>query len=105
MIARRLAQIARTYLPVAFFTATALYFIFHLVTGDRGLLAYIAIKRELDDATVILAELEVEKQDLQRDVSLLYDTPIDVDMLEERARVELGFVREDETIILHPKAD
>ena len=69
------------------------------------MLAYIAIKRELDDATVILAELEVEKQDLQRDVSLLYDTPIDVDMLEERARVELGFVREDETIILHLKAD
>ena len=30
MLALRLAQIARTYLPVAIFTATALYFIFHL---------------------------------------------------------------------------
>ena len=77
MLARRLAQLARTYLPAAVFTATALYFIFHLVTGERGLLAYMAIQRELNDATGILAELE------------------------ERARIELGFVRDDEMIILH----
>ena len=76
MLALRLAQIARTYLPVAIFTATALYFIFHLVTGERGLLAFMAIKRELNDATVILADLEVEKVALERDVELLNDTPI-----------------------------
>ncbi|MGB1147254.1 MAG: FtsB family cell division protein [Alphaproteobacteria bacterium] len=101
MLARRLAQLARTYLPAAVFTATALYFIFHLVTGERGLLAYMAIQRELNDATGILAELEETKLELERDVALLYDTPIDVDMLEERARIELGFVRDDEMIILH----
>jgi len=101
MLARRLAQIARTYLPAAIFTAAALYFIFHLVTGERGLLAYMAINRELGDATEILAELEATKVELERDVALLYDTPIDLDMLEERARIELGFVRDDEMIILH----
>lgn len=105
MIARRLAQIIRIYAPVAVFTATALYFIFHLVTGERGLLAYIAIQRELDDATAILERLEVEKGALERDVALLYDTPIDLDMLEERARMELGFVRQNEMIILHPKGN
>ncbi len=105
MLARRLAQIARMYLPVAVFTAAALYFIFHLVTGERGLLAYIAIQRELDDASLILSELEVDKIELERDLALLYDTPINVDMLEERARMELGFVRENEMIILHPKED
>ena len=105
MLARRLAQTARTYLPVAIFTATALYFIFHLVTGERGLLAYMAIQRELNDANEILADLEVEKAELERDVALLYDTPIDLDMLEERARIELGFVRQDEMIILHSEGN
>ena len=96
-----MAQIARTYLPAAVFTAAALYFIFHLVTGERGLLAYMAIQRELNDATAILADLETARLELERDVVLLHDTPIDVDMLEERARIELGFVRDDEMIILH----
>ena len=105
MLALRLAQIARTYLPVAIFTATALYFIFHLVTGERGLLAFMAIKRELNDATAILADLEVEKVALERDVELLNDTPINIDMLEERARIELGYVREDEMIILHKQGN
>lgn len=105
MLARRLAHIARIYLPAAFFTATALYFTFHLVTGERGLLAYMAIKRELDDATQILSHLEATKAELERDVALLYDTPIDLDMLEERARIELGFVRQDEMIILHSEGN
>ena len=105
MLSRRLAQLARIYLPVVVFTATVLYFTFHIVTGERGLLAYVALQRELSEANVILADLQTDRLELERDVALLYDTPIDLDMLEERARVELGYVREDEMILLHANPD
>ncbi len=101
MFARHLARLARLYLIPAVFAAACLYFIFHLVTGERGLLAYLAIRKELDTAQSMLTALEDEQRALERDVSLLRDTPVDLDMLEERARIELGFVRPDEMIIVY----
>ena len=49
----------------------------------------------------MLSELREEQRALERDVALLRDTPVDLDMLEERARIELGYVRQDETIIVY----
>ena len=101
MFARRLTQLARIYLIPAVFAAACLYFIFHLITGERGFLAHLAISKELDTAQAMLSDLQQEQRALERDVALLRDTPVDLDMLEERARIELGYVRQDEMIIVY----
>ena len=49
----------------------------------------------------MLSDLQQEQRALERDVALLRDTPVDLDMLEERARIELGYVRQDEMIIVY----
>ena len=51
-----------------------------------------------------LKELKVEHALWERRVALLRGNQIDPDMLEERARAELGLAdSRDETLLLHPR--
>lgn len=86
--------------------ATVAYFGFHMMTGDRGLQAYLRVTGELDQAKALNAELKDERQKLEQRVSLLRDQSLDPDMLEERARALINLGREDEVVIFydHPKS-
>ena len=94
----------------AFFTALALYtgaalfigyFGVNAYTGNRGLRA----KQDLDQQYAMLneelSELRAERAEWQRRVALLKAESIDPDMLDERARVMLGYLdRRELTLIL-----
>ena len=87
--------------PVIFATLFG-YFGYHLVNGDRGLLAMARLEREVQIANQILAEAETTKKIWERRVSALRNQSLDPDMLDERARALLNFARKDDVIIFTP---
>lgn len=79
------------------------YFAFHVVHGDRGLIAWWDIKQRVVAARQTLAVARAERETLERWVRLMNPGSLDADMLEERARLTLNYGHADDIIILDPK--
>ncbi len=79
------------------------YFAYHLVNGERSLLAWRHMDVEITEAETRLAALQGERTALERRASLLRPDHLDPDMLEERARAVLNFARPDEVVVLAPR--
>ena len=75
------------------------YFSYHLVQGDRGLIARDRLVAEVDTATVVLGDLQVERTRLEHLVDRLGPDAIDPDLLDERARAMLGWAHPNELVI------
>jgi cell division protein FtsB len=79
------------------------YFSYHLVEGDRGVLAWLRMQHRIEEAEIQLAKVTTERQALEHRVLLLRPDHLDPDMLEERARAMLNMGRADEVVIFEPK--
>ncbi len=75
------------------------YFIYHLIQGERGLLAWGRLKQQVTIAEQKLQAVKTEQQALEQRVHLMRPDSLDTDMLEEQAKEKLNFVRKDEIII------
>ena len=84
--------------PIVFATVFG-YFGYHLVNGDRGLLAMAHLQREVLIAEQNLAEAEATRKIWERRVSALRNQSLDPDMLDERARQMLNLAQPDEVVI------
>lgn len=78
------------------------YFGFHFVQGERGLIAWLRYHQQIDAAAAQLALVKGEREAIEHRVSLLRPERIDPDLLDERAREVLGLVRKDEAVIYAP---
>ena len=87
--------------PVIFATLFG-YFGYHLVNGDRGLLAMAHLQREVLIADQNFAEAETTRKIWERRVSALRNQSLDPDMLDERARALLNYSRKDDIIVFTP---
>jgi len=87
--------------PVIFATVFG-YFGYHLVNGDRGLLAMAHLQREVMIANQNLAEAEATRKIWERRVTELRNQSLDPDMLDERARALLNYARKDDIIVFTP---
>lgn len=76
------------------------YFSYFTINGDRGLLRYMYLNKEIKQAQAISDQFRTQKEELESKVKLLSSNSLDVDLLEERAREVLNYVGEDEFIIL-----
>ena len=77
-----------------------IYFAFHAVNGERGLLKYLYLRQEISEARKIAAEYDRQKSRLEEKVKHLSNASLDLDLLEERARIVLNLAGRDEFIIL-----
>ena len=77
------------------------YFGYHAVHGDRGLLVWIQLKNEIKQAETIHASLIDTRQQFEHRVAFLRPESLDRDLLLERAHLILGLVRDDEVVILN----
>ncbi len=87
--------------PVIFATVFG-YFGYHLVNGERGLLAMAQLQRETQIADQNLLEAETERKIWELRVSELRNQSLDPDMLDERARALLNDASKDDIIIFTP---
>jgi len=78
------------------------YFAYHSIHGSRGLFAWVDRNHELEVKRLELDQIRAERQWLEERVGALSDDGIAVDLLEETL-YELGFVHENEVIILDPE--
>lgn len=77
-----------------------IYFVYHTVQGDRGVVSWIQINSEISKAENRLSFLKKEKEELEAKTSLLKKNNLDLDLLEERTRKILGYTYPDELIII-----
>lgn len=85
-------------------TLVVAYIAYHTVQGDRGLLAYFTYSQEVNRATETLQDVRQNREKLGHRVALLRPESLDPDLLEERARITLDLVRDDEFILFLPPA-
>ena len=76
------------------------YFAFHAINGERGLIRYLYLRQEIAEAGKIAEQYSRQKQHLEEKVRHLSNNSLDLDLLEERARIVLNLAGEDEFIIL-----
>ena len=79
-----------------------LYFVYHAVEGDRGLLAYFRMTHDIAETQAGLDQITVDRQGLELRVSRLRANSLDRDLLEERARAILNYVRPEEIVVRPP---
>lgn len=75
------------------------YFAYHAVEGDRGIRAWQRLDGEIAEASEVRGRLASEQAALEKRVSMLRPDSLDADLLEERARLVLGYVPVDAMIL------
>ena len=76
------------------------YFVHHAHSGNRGLEAKRALKRQAYQVNEELERVKAERAEWERRIALLRTDQIDRDLLEERARVVLGRVHRNDLVVI-----
>jgi cell division protein FtsB len=99
-VAQDLKKRLRAVVWPLLFACIAIYFGFHLVRNDNGLLALRAYDQRLDEAKTVLAQLTAERASLEKETQALRPSNIQLDALAEQARVRLNMGWPSEVLIL-----
>lgn len=100
---RELKRRVRQVMPQVLLAGLTVYFCYHAIQGEHGILAGLRLEQELGQARALNSELTGEQERLEHRVGLLRPDSLDPDMLEERARVLLNYGRGDEYVIYTTK--
>jgi len=76
------------------------YFAYHAVQGDRGLIAMAQLRQDVSALQAQVLDVRAARMDLDVKVFSLRPESIDPDLLEERARFLLGYGFEDEVLVI-----
>ncbi len=80
------------------------YFVYHLIEGERGLIRWLSLTREIRAENFNLEAVRAQREALDLRVSNLKPDHLDPDLLDERVRAILNLVAPDETVIMQPGA-
>ena len=75
------------------------YFAYHVIHGDRGLIAWRSLEQQVAAAESELARVQAEREVLEHRVHLLHPDSLDLDMLDEWSRRLLNYGDPDELVI------
>ena len=75
-----------------------IYFSYHAISGDRGLIALMNLSKKVEESKNELDIITAERIKFEHKVNLLRDESLDLDLLDERARQLLGYIGEEETV-------
>ena len=79
------------------------YFGYHVIHGDRGLMAWWKLRQHIEVASVSLDVIAAKRKTLTQRVRLLHPESLDQDMLEERVRIMLNYGHIDDIVALDQK--
>ena len=83
----------------------SVYFTINAIKGERGFFKYLYLKNKIEAAEIERDSYRMRKRALERQVAMLSETSLDLDYLEERARIVLNMVGDDEYVILDKDID
>ncbi|MDX1975605.1 MAG: septum formation initiator family protein [Rickettsiales bacterium] len=75
------------------------YLGFHAISGERGLLALFEENRRLTALKAELVDVTTKRQAFESKTKLLSNDSLDLDLLDEQARLVLGLVGKDEVVV------
>ena len=104
-LTRELRRRSRSAAPQVLLAALTVYFCYHAVQGEHGILAGTRLERELAQAQGLDDRLAAEQARLEHRVSLLRPDSLDPDMLEERAKALLNYGGRDEYVVYGANPD
>ena len=81
------------------------YFSINAIKGDRGFFKYLYLKVKVEAAQAERERYAAIKKDLEHKVAMLSERSLDLDYLEERARIVLNMVSDGEYVILDKDID
>jgi cell division protein FtsB len=81
------------------------YFAYHAVEGDYGLFALGKLAERQSTLEAELAALRLERDEMERHVSLMRPESLDRDMIDERAREALNMANAKDIVIFLDPAD
>jgi len=94
----KLPVLRRAVAPL--FCVLALFYLaFHAVSGERGFFAYLKESRRLEVLKADLSNVVTKRESLEKKVKLLSSNSLDLDLLDEQARLVLGLAGKDEVVI------
>ena len=77
------------------------YFTYHLIEGDRGVIAWTRLVQQIRDDRLEAARIHAEREEQEHRVSLLRSDNLDPDLLDEQARARANLVAPGEIVILN----
>lgn len=93
----------RTILLTLGFVGLIFYFSYHIISGERGILAYFKLDKEISGLSSELESVRAERINLEHKANLLKSKSLDIDLLEERAKEVLGLAKTQETLFISPE--
>ena len=81
------------------FAVVLSYFLYHSISGDRGLLAMVRLDQELDKAQDELDMLHSDRLKQEHRVRLLRPESLDLDLLDQQARRLIGYMAPGEVAL------
>ncbi len=82
------------------------YFAYHAVNGERGLMAWIELKDKVEAAETAARDVAEERRVIANRVRLLHPEHLDPDLVEERARIMLNYAYAGDIVVMDkPRAD
>ncbi|MDP6953567.1 MAG: septum formation initiator family protein [Alphaproteobacteria bacterium] len=92
-------RLRRAAMP-ALLLAAALYLGYHMINGERGILAWMRLEENIATLAKEVAETREERQRLENRVVMLRPESLDPDLLEERAGAVLNLGRQEDLLVL-----
>lgn len=80
-----------------------LYFVFHAIYGNRGILAYFNLQQKIEKAESELEDIRAERLEMEHKVRALKSESLDPDLLDEHARKSLGVAGTKEEVFVPAK--
>ncbi|MAI62857.1 MAG: hypothetical protein CBB87_10315 [Micavibrio sp. TMED27] len=78
-----------------------LYFSFHAIQGERGVLSLVAINKQVIELQAKQTDLIKVRSKLETQVSMMRPGSVNKDLLEERVRLQLGYKHSDEFTVIN----
>lgn len=91
------------FIATAITIAVVLYFIYYALFGGKGLVRYFQIKKELQQKELVKEGLENKMIGKQNMVNGMSVESLDLDLLDEEARKNLGYAGKEEIVIYDEK--
>ncbi len=95
----------RKFLLTLFGISVVTYFCYHMISGERGIIAYFKLNNEISAVQNELESVRAERINLEHKANLLKSNSLDLDLLEERSKEVLGYAKAQETLVISPEEE
>lgn len=86
-------------IPTVLLASLVVYFGYHGLTGEQGVLAWAGTNNRMAELEAELATVESERRELENRATRLRDASLDLDLVDERARELLNVSEPDDYVI------